>query len=31
MTPQQFLDFIRSDNEKWARLLKERGIVIERQ
>jgi len=31
MTPQQFLDFIRSDNDKWARLIKERGIVIERQ
>jgi tripartite-type tricarboxylate transporter receptor subunit TctC len=31
LTPQQFLDFIRSDNDKWAKLIKERGIVIERQ
>ncbi|MGH7340458.1 MAG: Bug family tripartite tricarboxylate transporter substrate binding protein, partial [Candidatus Rokuibacteriota bacterium] len=25
LTPQQFLDFIRGDNEKWAKLIKERG------
>ena len=31
LTPPQFLDFIRGDNDKWARLIKERGIVIERQ
>ena len=29
-TPGQFLDFIRSDNSKWDRLIKERGIVVER-
>jgi len=31
LTPQRFLEFIRGDNEKWAKLIKERGIVIERQ
>jgi tripartite-type tricarboxylate transporter receptor subunit TctC len=30
MSPEQFLDFIRSDNAKWARLIKERGIVVEK-
>ncbi len=29
-TPESFLEFIRNDNAKWARLIKERGIVIER-
>ncbi len=29
-TPEQFLDFIRSDNAKWDRLIKERGIVVEK-
>ena len=29
-TPEQFLEFIRSDNAKWARLIKERGIVVEK-
>jgi tripartite-type tricarboxylate transporter receptor subunit TctC len=29
MTPDEFLAFIRRDNAKWARLIKERGIVIE--
>lgn len=29
-TPEQFLDFIRTDSAKWAKLIKERGIVIER-
>jgi tripartite-type tricarboxylate transporter receptor subunit TctC len=31
LTPQQFLEFIRGDNAKWAKLIKEQGIVIERQ
>jgi tripartite-type tricarboxylate transporter receptor subunit TctC len=30
MTPEQFLDFIRSDNAKWEKLIKERGIVVEK-
>jgi tripartite-type tricarboxylate transporter receptor subunit TctC len=30
LTPQAFLDFIRKDNAKWAKLIKDRGIVIER-
>jgi len=30
LSPDDFLDFIRKDNAKWARLIKERGIVIER-
>ena len=29
-TPEQFLEFIRTDSAKWTRLIKERGIVIER-
>lgn len=29
LTPEQFLEFIRRDNAKWAKLIKERGIVIE--
>ncbi len=29
MTPDEFLAFIRRDNAKWAKLIKERGIVIE--
>ena len=29
-SPEQFLDFIRHDNEKWAKLIRERGIVIEK-
>jgi tripartite-type tricarboxylate transporter receptor subunit TctC len=29
-TPEQFLDFIRADNAKWDRLIKERGIVVEK-
>jgi tripartite-type tricarboxylate transporter receptor subunit TctC len=28
-TPQEFLEFIRRDNAKWAKLIKEKGIVIE--
>jgi tripartite-type tricarboxylate transporter receptor subunit TctC len=28
-TPAEFLDFIRRDNAKWAKLIRERGIVIE--
>jgi tripartite-type tricarboxylate transporter receptor subunit TctC len=31
MSPDQFLDFIRSDNAKWAKLIKDRGIVVEKQ
>ncbi len=30
MTPEQFLEFIRSDNAKWEKLIKERGIVVEK-
>ena len=30
LSPDGFLDFIRKDNAKWARLIKEQGIVIER-
>ena len=30
LSPDGFLDFIRKDNAKWARLIKERAIVIER-
>jgi tripartite-type tricarboxylate transporter receptor subunit TctC len=30
MTPEQFLDFIRSDNAKWEKLIRERGIVVEK-
>ncbi len=29
-TPETFLEFIRNDNAKWAKLIKERGIVIEK-
>ena len=29
-TPETFLDFIRKDNAKWAALIKERGLVIEK-
>jgi len=29
-TPEQFLDFIRSDNAKWDKLIRERGIVVEK-
>ena len=29
LTPDEFLAFIRRDNAKWAKLIKERGIVIE--
>jgi len=28
-TPQEFADFIRRDNAKWAKVIKERGIVVE--
>ncbi len=28
--PQAFLDFIVADNAKWQRLIKERGIVVEK-
>ena len=28
-TPEQFGEFIRRDNAKWAKLIKERGIVVE--
>jgi tripartite-type tricarboxylate transporter receptor subunit TctC len=30
MSPEQFLDFIRSDNAKWEKLITERGIVVEK-
>ena len=30
LTPEQFGEFIRSDNAKWAKLIKERGIVVEK-
>ena len=30
LSPEGFLDFIRTDNAKWARLIKERAIVIDR-
>ncbi len=30
MTPQQFLEFIYNDHHKWERLIKERGIVVEK-
>ena len=29
LSPDEFLAFIRRDNAKWAKLIKERGIVIE--
>jgi len=29
-TPEQFLDFIRHDNAKWEKLIRERGIVVEK-
>ena len=29
-TPEQFLAFIRSDNAKWDKLIKDRGIVVEK-
>jgi tripartite-type tricarboxylate transporter receptor subunit TctC len=29
-TPEQFLEFIRTDNAKWDKLIKERGIVVEK-
>jgi tripartite-type tricarboxylate transporter receptor subunit TctC len=29
-TPEAFLEFIRNDNAKWAKLIKDRGIVIEK-
>jgi len=28
-TPEEFADFIRRDNAKWAKLIREKGIVIE--
>jgi tripartite-type tricarboxylate transporter receptor subunit TctC len=28
-TPDQFASFIRQDNAKWAKLIKEKGIVVE--
>ena len=28
-TPAEFLAFIRADNAKWAKLIKEKGIVVE--
>ena len=28
-SPEEFLDFIRRDNAKWAKLIRERGIVID--
>jgi tripartite-type tricarboxylate transporter receptor subunit TctC len=28
-TPEQFLAFVREDNAKWAKLIKEKGIVVE--
>jgi len=28
-TPEEFLAFVRNDNAKWARLIKEKGIVVE--
>lgn len=29
-TPESFLEFIRKDNAKWAALIRERGLVIEK-
>lgn len=29
-TPESFLEFIRADNAKWANLIRERGLVIEK-
>ncbi len=29
-TPEQFLEFIRGDNAKWAKLIRERGIVVDK-
>ena len=29
-TPEQFLEFIRTDNAKWEKLIRERGIVVEK-
>jgi len=29
-SPEQFLEFIRSDNAKWDKLIRERGIVVEK-
>ena len=29
-TPDSFLEFIRSDNAKWAKLIQERGIIVEK-
>ena len=28
-TPDEFLAFVREDNAKWAKLIKEKGIVVE--
>ena len=30
LTPEGFLEFVRKDNAKWAKLIKERSIVVER-
>jgi len=30
LSPEAFLEFIRKDNAKWAKLIKERSLVIER-
>jgi tripartite-type tricarboxylate transporter receptor subunit TctC len=30
LSPEGFLDFVRKDNAKWAKLIKERSIVVER-
>ena len=30
LSSEQFIDFIRSDNAKWEKLIKERGIVVEK-
>jgi tripartite-type tricarboxylate transporter receptor subunit TctC len=30
LSPEQFVEFIRADNAKWDKLIKERGIVVEK-
>jgi tripartite-type tricarboxylate transporter receptor subunit TctC len=30
LTPEGFLEFVRKDNAKWAKLIKEKSIVVER-
>jgi tripartite-type tricarboxylate transporter receptor subunit TctC len=30
LSPERFVEFIRADNAKWAKLIRERGLTIER-